>query len=130
METFQANVQYNDWKGTAAADNADQNDIRKLLNERGMISDDEFLIGIDLWLGEMHGQELAGPGAYALIIDAKDYREAERKLNEAHDPLSFKRVRLDLSMEEFLLLFKRFAVSLSWKGFDLTGHEYVAIDVP
>ena len=126
METFRASVQYNDWKGTAAADDADQNSIRKLLRERGALSDDDFLIGIELWLGEMHGDEVERPSVSALIIDAEDFEEAKRLLNETGDPLPVKRVELELSMEEFLLLFKRFAVSLSWQDFDLTGREYVA----
>lgn len=126
MTTFRAGVQYNDWKGTAAADDADRNDIGKLLRERGALSDDEFLVGIELWLGEMHGDEVENPSVSALIINAEDYEAAERTLNETDDPLPVKRVELELSMKEFLLLFKRLAISLSWRGLDLTGREYVA----
>lgn len=126
MQTFIASVQYSDWKGTAAADNADRNDIRKLLRERGVLSDDEFLVGIELWLGEMHGDKVKPPSVGALIIDAENFEAAERILDETDDPLPVKRVDLELSMEEFLLLFKRFAVSLSWRGLDLTGRDYVA----
>lgn len=125
MTTFRASVQYDDWEGTAAADDADRNAIRDLLRGSGDLSDGEFLVGIELWLGEMHGNELERPFVHALIVDADNYEAAERKFEETEDPLPLKRVELDLSMEEFLLLFKRFAVSLVWKGLDLTGREYV-----
>ncbi len=124
MTTFGASVQYNDWKGTVAADDANLNDIRKLLTDRGELSSDEFLLGVELWLGEMHGGELERPSVKALIIDAENYEAAERILNESEGMPPVKVIELDLSMEEFLLLFKRFAVSMSWQNLDLTGREY------
>ncbi len=36
-ETFTASVQYNDWKGTSAADDADQNDAGEWLLAKGLI---------------------------------------------------------------------------------------------
>ena len=127
MTTFGASVQYNDWKGTAAADSADMNDISKLLKKRGELSDGEFLVGLELWLGEMHGDEIKPPFVKAYVSDGQNYEAVERKLSETSDPLTMKQVELDdLSMDEFLLLFKRFAISLSWKGLDLTGREISA----
>jgi len=42
-ETFNASVQYGDWKGTAAADRADQNDPDHWLEKSGKKNPDEFL---------------------------------------------------------------------------------------
>ena len=126
MTTFGASVQYNDWKGTVAADDADTRDVRKLLSERGELSDGEFLVGVELWLGEMHGDELKRPSVKALIVDAENYEAAEQNFYATEDPLPLKVIEMDLSMDEFLLLFKRFAVSISWQGLDLTGREYSA----
>ncbi len=126
MNTFGASVQYNDWKGTVAADDANKDDIHKLLRDRGEISDGEFLLGVELWLGEMHGGKLQRPFVKALIIDAENYEAAEQNFYATEDPLPLKVIEMDLSMDEFLLLFKRFAVSISWQGLDLTGREYSA----
>ncbi len=81
-------------------------------------------MGVELWLGEMHGDELKRPSVRALVVDAENYEAAEQKLDTTMDSLPVKMIEMDLSMEEFLLLFKRFAVSMSWQGLDLTGREY------
>lgn len=125
MEIFDANVQYNDWKGTAALDDADLKDIRKFMQERGLLNDDEFLIGMKLWLGELHGDEIERPFVHAFVINAQDFEAAKRTLDTTADPLPLKKVEVDLSMDEFLLLFKRFAISVSWSGLDVSGREYI-----
>ena len=99
-------------------------EIHTMLRNSGALSSGEFLMGVELWLGEMHGGELERPSVKALIIDAEDYEAAERILNESEGMPPVKVIELDLSMEEFLLLFKRFAVSMSWQNLDLTGREY------
>ena len=128
MDTFQASAQYNDWKGDVAADNADKQGIEILMRERGLLSDNEFLVGVDLWLGEMHGSKLERPSVYAYVIDADKYENAEKTLKETSGPLRVKKVDLDLSMEEFLLLFKRFSLAISWRGLDLMGRELDVIE--
>jgi len=55
MQIFKASVQYGDWKGTAAADNADPRGIHELLREKGLISKTDFLIGVHVYIGEIHG---------------------------------------------------------------------------
>ena len=128
MDTFQASAQYYDWKGDVAADNADMQGIRDLMKERGLLSDNEFLVGVYLWLGEMDGSKLERPFVYAYVIDADKYENAEKTLKETSGPLRVKKVDLDLSMEEFLLLFKRFSLAISLKGLDLMGRELDVIE--
>jgi hypothetical protein len=55
MQNFRASVQYNDLKGSVAADNADKNGAHKWLLENGYIHDGEYLLGIRMWAGENHG---------------------------------------------------------------------------
>jgi len=55
MESFKASVQYGDWKGTAAADDADgEKSIRDYLEKKQLIKPDEFLMAASLWVSEGH----------------------------------------------------------------------------
>ena len=45
MEVFEASVQYNDLKGSSAADNADMTGAAKWLKQNGHIND-EYVVGI------------------------------------------------------------------------------------
>jgi hypothetical protein len=127
MPTFEASVQYNDWIGTAAADDADRNDVRKLLSDLGVLADDEFLLGIEMWLGEMHGDEVPRPYLHAFIIDAGNGEIAEHQVRVARGPLPVKQIDFELSMEEFFLLFKRFAIHLSSRNLNPSGRNYDAV---
>jgi len=67
-DTFRAGVQYGDWTGTAAADNADQNDLHNLLvAKKAFDRDTEFLLGASLWIGENHGGKVQAPYISAFI---------------------------------------------------------------
>ena len=52
---FHAQVQYEDWKGTSTADDDGHTNFRKYLENEDLIKEDEFLVGIELWSGEVHG---------------------------------------------------------------------------
>ena len=49
---FTATAQYNDFKGTVAADRSDQHDIHKLLEEKGLVTDNEFLLSVQFYSSE------------------------------------------------------------------------------
>ncbi|WP_166507096.1 hypothetical protein [Frigidibacter mobilis] len=48
MPTFEASVQYNDYKGTVAADGADEISMRDFLVAESLASEDERVIGFRL----------------------------------------------------------------------------------
>lgn len=124
-DTFVAGVQYDDWKGTAAADDADLGGIRKLLRDRGMLGDDEFLVGIEIWVGENHGGEVKEPFITALIVKGNTFETVAETLQKSRDPINVRKVNLDdLSIIQFIGLFKRFNVALAWNGLDFAGREY------
>jgi hypothetical protein len=67
-DTFRASVQYGDWTGTAAADNADQRDLSDFLATKKIFDrDKEFLIAASLWIGENHGGKIQSPCVTAII---------------------------------------------------------------
>jgi hypothetical protein len=125
-DTFRASVQYGDWTGTAAADNADQRDLSDFLATKKIFDrDKEFLIAASLWIGENHGGKIQSPCVTAIItlLDST-YDNVSKKLKAVQGPIPVRRVDVELSLEEFIGLFKRFAVVLTRRGLDLEDREY------
>lgn len=124
METFNASAQYNDWKGTAAAaDDADSLALQKHLESKGLIQPGEFLIATSLWVGE--GSVFAHVYLFKGSESAKDTKKALASLNGA---IPVREITLPLKLAEFLGLFKRFNVMLTWNGLNLSGREYYATE--
>lgn len=48
-EHFKASTQYNDYKGTVAADRADQDSFSDFLRAKGILKDDEIVKGISFF---------------------------------------------------------------------------------
>jgi hypothetical protein len=125
QDTFQAGVQYNDMKGTAAADRHDNRDFSHYLKEKGLIKDGESLIGIEMWSGEVHGAVQDKPVyVTALVSSGKGYDNIHQEVMSGQ-PVRVRKIELEMHLNEFFGLFKRFAVSIS--GYDLTGRE-IAFD--
>jgi hypothetical protein len=125
-DTFRAGVTYGDWTGTAAADNADQNDLRDLLAAKKVFDrEKEFLLGASLWIGENHGGKVQAPFVSAIITPLDNaYDNLELKLEALQGPIPVRRVEVELTLDEFVGLFKRFAVVLTTRGLDLEDREY------
>jgi hypothetical protein len=123
MQTFKASVQYNDWKGTAAADGADSLAVHEYLETKGLIQPGEFLIATSLWVGE--GSVFAR--AY-LFNGPEDVEGMQKALAAITGSIPVREVALELKLDEFLGLFKRFDVMLTWHGLGLEGREYSVTD--
>lgn len=123
MGRFTAHVQYDDWTGTAAADAADVRDIRKFARENGLLADDEFLVGFEFYSG---GQTAAGSAYFSariFVIPASNFEEATAEIS-TKQPLPVQVRELNLSIDQFFGLFKRFDVVLTQKGLSLDGQEF------
>lgn len=117
-EIFDASVQYDDWKGTVAADNNFDETFQGILTDRGLKTDDEIVVGASLYAGENGFVSIA-----AYLVNVADAENAKKYLDDNPIP-NVKKVTVDnLSAAEFINLFKRFNVALSWKGMDLIGRE-------
>ncbi len=116
---FSASVQYNDWKGTAAADNSDHRGIHDYLAEKALITDNEFLLSVTFYRSE----GFVRIGAF-LLKDADKYETAAAALADMPDPIPVRRVDVEISTDEFMELFKRFNVVLCWK-LNIEGREYI-----
>ncbi|MBE7734646.1 hypothetical protein [Devosia faecipullorum] len=117
LEKFQAEAQYGDWSGDAAADNTIEDSIQSLLEARGQKGEGEFLVGLDLYVDD-NGYSAVS----AYLVAANNAEEAQAFLANADAP-EVKKVTIDLTPADFVTLFKRFNVTLSWRGTDLIGRD-------
>lgn len=124
METIKASVQYGDWEGTAAADESDGVKMRQLLEKSGALKAEEFVVAIELFVGESHRGKVAQPYINALLYNKADFDTVAAAIMATTGPVHLRKVRVDISLDEFLGLFKRFAVTLSRRGLDLIEREY------
>lgn len=122
-ERFKASVQYNDWKGTSAADSADQKGPSTWLEEKGKISDDEFLLGVKMFAGEKHGVHENQVFVEFLIAKPGDSENIKTMIEGSVGPIEVRNVRTKMNLSQFFGLFKRFEVTLSSNGI-LEGIEY------
>lgn len=122
-DVFRASVQYGDFKGTASADRADQNDASAWLSERGLKQDHEFLVGITLFAGENHGTHKDPTYVNFLLAERGDHDTVKDAIDSAHEAFSVRSVRVEMPISEFLALFKRFSIYISNHGM-LDGKEY------
>lgn len=116
MTRLSAGVQYDDWKGSAAADEADMRAISQYLREQGLIGDKDHVEAISFYSGE-HG--FLSISAYVVPDAAVD---SYRKALDSGEALPMIEVDLDIDAATFLSLFKRFNVVISRKG-ALEGRE-------
>jgi|TARA_R110002167_G_C12682336_1_gene651579 hypothetical protein len=124
METFKASVQYNDLKGSAAADNADMTDAAKWLKDKGYIND-EFVVGVSMWAGENHGAHEDPVSVNFLVVELVGYDNIQEMLNASGEPIQVKEIQVDMNVTDFFALFKRFEVTLSNDGL-IEGKTYTS----
>lgn len=122
-DTFKASVRYNDWKGSSAADSADQNGASEWLRENGHINDGESLLGVKMFAGENHGVHKDPVFVEFLIATPGDYENVKAMIEGSTGPVEVRSVRVDMKLSEFFGLFKRFDVTFSRDSM-LEGLEY------
>jgi hypothetical protein len=124
QEKFRAGVQYDDFRGTAASDRHDRDDFSRYLKQNGLIHDEEFLVGVEMWSGEVHGAVQDKPiSVTALITDLKGDIDEVAKAGHLH----IRKVEVEMTLGEFFGLFKRFHISISNHGI-LDGRDYYFSD--
>ncbi|MFH3547605.1 hypothetical protein [Klebsiella aerogenes] len=94
-EHFKASTQYNDYKGTVAADRADQDSFSDFLRAKGILKNDEIVKGISFYSEE-------------------NYFDVEAYVTDNQHGL--RRERVAITLEEFFKTFKRFSIKLSRDG--------------
>ncbi|MDH1109040.1 hypothetical protein N5C55_18030 [Pseudomonas otitidis] len=115
VDTFRASTQYSDKKGSAAADDADKLGPGEWLRQQGHMTEDEFLVGIELFVGENHGVHADPVYVTFLIVDSPGHERVVDHLAAipAGEPVDVRRLVLEMKLVEFFALFKRFSVTLT-----------------
>lgn len=112
ISKYQASVHYNDWKGSAAADNADLHGLQELLSKRELVSNNEPVVYFKAQFPRAQAPYFS-ISAYALKQSATD-----------NEPLQVRKVgTFELSPDEFFGLFKRFEIALELKDFHAVEYE-------
>lgn len=125
MTTFKASVQYGDWKGTAAADNGDFATLDKYLDENGLKQEGEFLIATSLWVGENNGKNLGSVYARAFLYSGDaSFDTVKAALDAQSGTVPVRVVVLEMTIEQYIGLFKRFDVMLTRPGLNIEGRDY------
>src|SRR3989344_8524564 len=110
-ETFHASVQYNDFKGTSAADRADKGGAEDWLEANGHKKPGEFLLGITLWAGEYHGKQEDPVSVTFLLASPGDHDSVKKKIESVGGPVEVRRVHVDMKLSDFFGLFKRLSIA-------------------
>ena len=123
MPNFKASVQYNDLKGTVAADNADVGRARKWLSDNELINDGEVVIGLSMYAGENHGVHQDPVNVVFLVSGLNGYENLPEMMQASAGPIQVRKIEAEMSLIDFFSLFKRFDVTLSVSGV-FEGVEY------
>ncbi|MCY4672202.1 MAG: hypothetical protein OXD43_00290 [Bacteroidetes bacterium] len=97
-----ASVQYNDFTGTSAADKHDRADIHTFLEEKELISDSQYIVGIRIRVSEVHDHV---PDASITVY----YLNKGQTLSKAEKIYA---KSFDMNVMEVFHLFKRFEILL------------------
>jgi len=127
MSNFKASVQYDDWKGTAAADDGDLKSLSSHLRDTGIAKENEFLVSSSVWVGENHGNRLGSITISAFLLEVPDGANVDAILNSTEGPIPVREVELEMTLEQYIGFFKRFKVSFTAKHLDLEDREYNSI---
>ena len=112
-EIFKAGVQYDDYKGSVAADDADTSTLKSALRKEFNLSDSEYIVGVSAYVNYL------GRTTDIENINVKIYVSKEENLIhkiQNNEKIKVKIFDKDLSISSFFKLFKRFELTLSSKG--------------
>ena len=117
MGRFKASTRYGHWQGTAAADNADMRYLLSYLESKGLVQENEFLIATSLSVGENRDGKLVSVNVRAFMYTRVGSPTVKDALAAHGGTIPVRIIDLDLKLEEFIGLFKRFEVFLTDKTF-------------
>src|SRR3546814_8178689 len=100
MDTFNAGVQYNDFKGTVAADISDNVALADYLVSLGKAESDERVVGFRIASGENRGTPVTDVSLVAYLLRSAEFEPA---------PAAMRAVEVRVTPGEALAFFKRFA---------------------
>ncbi|RYE66564.1 MAG: hypothetical protein EOP17_11030 [Rhizobiaceae bacterium] len=112
MDTFTAGVQYNDFKGTVAADISDNLSITEHLASLGKVKNDERVVAFRITSSGVRGTQVTGVSLVAYLSNSKKFEPT---------PEFVRAVEIRVTPGEALAFFKRFDLVAKRDNVDLTA---------
>ena len=128
MSRFKASTKYLDFEGTAAADMADQGSLSEYLKQKSLMFDTEFLVGCRLSIGENHSHKVGAVFVEAYLMEKGNFDTVKAAIQSTEGEIPVREVVVDINLDEFVGLFKRFEVVLTREKLELTGRDYRQIE--
>jgi len=122
-QDFKADTQYNDWKGTAAADDGHDESIETYLKNKGLMKPGEILLAISLSVGENFDRKLGDVSVRAFLFD-QNQGSVQEAITASNEPIPIRKVEVEVTLEEFVASFKRFEVILTNPVHSLENRQY------
>lgn len=126
-ETFKASTKYGDLKGSAAADDADNNEPIQWLKDRRLIQPGEDLVGISMSVGENYDKHEDPVYVTFLLAPEENTSKVLHTPGEGQIPVVVRQVRQQMPLLEFFGMFKRLEINLS-RGGKFEGTVYTHPD--
>jgi len=123
MPDFTATVTCGDWDGTAAADDLQPDSLSRYLQAERLIGERDFLIAVSLTIVDA-----------SMYLDAFVYLSGTDGVSIAaviantRGPIPVRKMKIPLTVDEFVKLFKRFSIMLTRSSVGLEGREYRVIE--
>ena len=111
-------VNYGDFEGTAAADRHDHQDLIALAKRYGVDTDQFFVFGLNISVGETRDDSLGHASVAVLAVDTQatgtaPYFDAiQQYVDRNPEAVQYVRFDIDASLEEALRAFKRIDIVL------------------
>ena len=112
MDIFTAGVQYDDFKGTVAADVSDNLSLAKHLVSLGKAQNDERVVAFRITSSGINGAQVTDVSLVAYLSDSKEFEPS---------PESVRAVEINATPGEALSFFKRFDLVAKRDNLDLTA---------
>jgi len=126
-EHLTACAKYNDWKGSIAADDSDQESINSWIRENYNVKDDEYIVGLEFFAGESHGEHLDPINVQILLLTLENNETIQDVLDRISGPIQLRAIEKEINLLDFYSLFKRFSISMS-KTVGMLDIEYEAYE--
>ena len=114
MEIFDAGVQYNDFKGTVAADISDNVALADYLVSLGKAEQEERVVAFRIASGENRGVPVTDVSLVAYLLRSAEFESA---------PAAVRAVEVRVTPGEALAFFKRFDLVAMRRGVDFTNAQ-------
>lgn len=112
MDDLVASVQYGDYVGSVAADRHDHHDLTALAKKFGVDTSKHWVYGIELYIGEIRGDEVSQPIVKLLLATGGSLNNVNAKIVNDSGTIRLSKHEIEVTLSDVLLSFKRFKIIL------------------